>query len=41
MLSPVVFSHCSPQFDRSRPEAFSNAASRSSKLALPKACVRK
>ena len=40
-LMPVVRSHCPAQADRSRPEESSSAESRSSKVALSKACAAK
>ncbi|SKX95591.1 Uncharacterised protein [Mycobacteroides abscessus subsp. abscessus] len=37
-LMPVVLSHWLPQSDRSRPDDFSSAASRSENVALPNLC---
>jgi hypothetical protein len=41
VLTLDVSSHCCAQPDRSRPDDFSSALSRSSSVVLPKACVLK
>jgi hypothetical protein len=41
VLTFAVSSHCCAHPDRSRPDAFSSALSRSSSVVLPKACVLK